>query len=199
MPDKTHKNTQNDSTCALPPPNTPTTALAAPEPPTPPEPPRTPAYSSQMGSRTARTASHRPHQAPNEAHNSPPPRTLNHDENEQNKDRGNDDREKIANDHRCPLVVGITGASGAVYALRLIELLLKADRQIHLVVSDYGKRLLADEVGVRSLQFEALFAHLLAPGFVPVGLRPSKSPAEAQRFANRRTQLLIHPNKDVAR
>ena len=179
MPDKMHKNTQNDPTC------------------TPPEPPRTPAYASQMGSPTAPTASHSPHQVPNQAHNSPPHRTLNHDQNEQNRDRGDDDREKIANDHRSPLVVGITGASGAAYALRLIELFLKADCQVHLVVSDYGKRLLADELGVRSLQFEALFAHLLAPGFVPVGLRPSESPDEAQRFANRHTQLLIHPNKDV--
>ena len=46
------------------------------------------------------------------------------------------------------VVVGISGASGAAYALRLVQLLLASDHEVHLVVSEYGKRLLSDEADV---------------------------------------------------
>lgn len=46
-----------------------------------------------------------------------------------------------------PLVVGITGASGAVYAVRLLEVLLEAGREIHLSISPSGQAVLAEETG----------------------------------------------------
>jgi len=44
-------------------------------------------------------------------------------------------------------VVGITGASGAVYGVRLCEELLKRDIEVHLVVTDSGWRVLREELG----------------------------------------------------
>jgi 4-hydroxy-3-polyprenylbenzoate decarboxylase len=50
-----------------------------------------------------------------------------------------------------PLVVGITGASGAPYAVRLLQALTSAHRQVSLIVSKYGMRLLATEAGIESM------------------------------------------------
>ena len=41
----------------------------------------------------------------------------------------------------------ITGASGALYAMRTLAALLERDCHVELVVSDYGRRLLRDELG----------------------------------------------------
>ena len=49
------------------------------------------------------------------------------------------------------LVVAITGASGAVYAHRLIQLVVSAGIETHLVVSPLGQRLLHDELGLEGL------------------------------------------------
>lgn len=70
-------------------------------------------------------------------------------------------------------VLGITGASGAAYALRTLELLLTLGSEVHLVVTDPGRRLLADEAGVTSLD--------------PAQLCPSVPDPN----------LTIHPNKDI--
>ena len=45
------------------------------------------------------------------------------------------------------IAVGITGASGAIYATRTIAALLSIGVRVELVVSDYGRRLLRDELG----------------------------------------------------
>lgn len=45
------------------------------------------------------------------------------------------------------VAVGITGASGALYAVRTLAALLAANVRVDLVVSDFGRRLLADELG----------------------------------------------------
>ncbi len=51
-----------------------------------------------------------------------------------------------------PLVVAVTGASGAPYAVRLLEALAAAGRDVWLVVSSHGWRLLDTESGVASLE-----------------------------------------------
>jgi 4-hydroxy-3-polyprenylbenzoate decarboxylase len=43
--------------------------------------------------------------------------------------------------------VAITGASGAVYAVRTLAALLERGCHVELVISDYGRRLLRDELG----------------------------------------------------
>jgi 4-hydroxy-3-polyprenylbenzoate decarboxylase len=50
-----------------------------------------------------------------------------------------------------PLVVAITGASGAPYAVRLLEQLLVAEQRVQLIVSSHGLRLLQTETEVHSL------------------------------------------------
>ena len=46
------------------------------------------------------------------------------------------------------LVVAITGASGAPYAVRLVERAVRAGREVRLVVTRAGRLVLADEVGL---------------------------------------------------
>lgn len=47
-----------------------------------------------------------------------------------------------------PFVLAITGASGVVYALRLLEVLLKSDATVHLTVSPSGQIVLQQELGI---------------------------------------------------
>jgi 4-hydroxy-3-polyprenylbenzoate decarboxylase len=46
-----------------------------------------------------------------------------------------------------PIALAITGASGALYAVRTLAELLTRGVNVELVVSDYGRRLLRDELG----------------------------------------------------
>lgn len=48
---------------------------------------------------------------------------------------------------RPSIAVGVTGASGALYAVRTIAALLEQGCHLELVFSDYGRRLLLDELG----------------------------------------------------
>jgi flavin prenyltransferase len=48
---------------------------------------------------------------------------------------------------RRSITVAITGASGALYAVRTLAALLERGCHLELVVSDYGRRLLRDELG----------------------------------------------------
>jgi 4-hydroxy-3-polyprenylbenzoate decarboxylase len=57
-----------------------------------------------------------------------------------------------------PIVVAITGASGAPYAVRLLEALADARRAVQLIVSSHGFRLLDTEMGIDSL--DALRTHV---------------------------------------
>lgn len=45
-----------------------------------------------------------------------------------------------------PIVVGITGASGAPYAVRLVEVLLAAGRDVHLSISPSGREVIRQEL-----------------------------------------------------
>ncbi|HEY4130809.1 MAG TPA: flavin prenyltransferase UbiX [Gemmatimonadaceae bacterium] len=57
-----------------------------------------------------------------------------------------------------PIVVAITGASGAPYAVRLLESLVAAKRSVQLIVSSHGLRLLDTELGIASV--DALREHV---------------------------------------
>ncbi|MCM3269221.1 UbiX family flavin prenyltransferase [Paenibacillus elgii] len=46
-----------------------------------------------------------------------------------------------------PWVIGITGASGAAYGVRLCRFLLSAGEDVHLIVTDAGWRVLKEELG----------------------------------------------------
>ncbi|MGI9077622.1 MAG: UbiX family flavin prenyltransferase [Gemmatimonadaceae bacterium] len=50
-----------------------------------------------------------------------------------------------------PVIVAVTGASGAPYAVRLLEALLAAERAVWLVISSHGWRLLEVESDIRDV------------------------------------------------
>jgi len=50
-------------------------------------------------------------------------------------------------ERRAAVAIAITGASGAVYATRTLAALLARRVHVELIVSDYGRRLLRDELG----------------------------------------------------
>ena len=52
---------------------------------------------------------------------------------------------------RHPVVLAVTGASGAPYAVRLLEVLATHDVPVWLLVSAHGFRLLAEECGIGSV------------------------------------------------
>jgi 4-hydroxy-3-polyprenylbenzoate decarboxylase len=54
------------------------------------------------------------------------------------------------------IVVAISGASGAAYAQRLIQLLIAQGIETHLVVSPYGQRLLHEELGMEGIDLQTL-------------------------------------------
>ena len=70
------------------------------------------------------------------------------------------------------VVIGITGASGALYARRLLECLCDADIDVHLVVTPHGQELLRDELGIARITAQTLLGQ------------------ESQR-------LIVHPYHDV--
>jgi 4-hydroxy-3-polyprenylbenzoate decarboxylase len=51
---------------------------------------------------------------------------------------------------RAPIVVAVTGASGAPYGVRLLEALVAAERPVQLILSSHGLRLLQTECGIDS-------------------------------------------------
>lgn len=54
----------------------------------------------------------------------------------------------MTNERARRIVVGVTGASGAVYAVRLVRGLVEAGAEAHVIVSPHGRRLLKDELGM---------------------------------------------------
>jgi 4-hydroxy-3-polyprenylbenzoate decarboxylase len=75
-------------------------------------------------------------------------------------------------------VVGITGASGSIYGIRLIEVLLQMNYEVHLVVTEAGWRVLKEELGFettrRAAALEARFGEAIAT-----------------------KRLVFHPNADI--
>src|SRR5947199_2415286 len=53
----------------------------------------------------------------------------------------------MAAERRQAIAIAVTGASGAVYATRTVAALLERGVHVELIVSDYGRRLLRDELG----------------------------------------------------
>lgn len=49
------------------------------------------------------------------------------------------------------IVVGVTGASGAGYAKRLVQCLCEAGIDVHLILSPNGRRLFVDELGMQTI------------------------------------------------
>jgi len=61
-----------------------------------------------------------------------------------------------------PLVLAITGASGAIYGVRLLEVLLAAGRTVYLTLSPSGQAVLDTELGLK-VDLEDFLPSTLAP------------------------------------
>ena len=83
-------------------------------------------------------------------------------------------------DRTPTIVVGVTGASGALYAARTTAALLERGCRVELVASDFGRRLLRDELGPEA-RVEGLAS------FLTGRYGPDVS----------RGRLVVHANKDV--
>ncbi|MBC7855598.1 MAG: UbiX family flavin prenyltransferase [Pirellulaceae bacterium] len=81
-----------------------------------------------------------------------------------------------------PLILAITGASGAVYAVRLLDVLLASGREVHLLISPSGKAVLKQELSVEvdlehfdpAPLYDAML-HPLLQGAKPQSKRPEHS------------------------
>lgn len=83
------------------------------------------------------------------------------------------------------IIVGITGASGAIYVQRLLTLLCAADVEVHLVVSPIGQRLLHDELGMEGLNLAALAGNEAAASRITVhNYRDVGAPIASGSFQN---------------
>ena len=61
------------------------------------------------------------------------------------------------------LIVGISGATGAIYGVRLLQMLQKTDVETHLIVSRWGARTLAHETPYKLDQVQALASAFYSP------------------------------------
>src|SRR3984885_14072946 len=86
----------------------------------------------------------------------------------------------MAAEPRPSIALAITGASGAVYATRTLAALLARAVQVELVISDYGRRLLRDELG-DGASVEQLLPYLSA-----------RYGAEVDRGS-----IVLHSNRDL--
>ena len=65
------------------------------------------------------------------------------------------------------IIVGVTGASGSIYAQRLLEVIPK-EYEIHLVVSDNGEKVAVYELGKNWLPKRKLIRHRSDDFFAPI-------------------------------
>lgn len=86
--------------------------------------------------------------------------------------------------HPRRFILAITGASGALYARRLLRLILAAGHEVHLCSTPYGLRLLRDELGIERLDDPAALADF-------AGLSPQAAPDP------RNAGLFYYPPRDV--
>ncbi|HYN80676.1 MAG TPA: flavin prenyltransferase UbiX [Gemmatimonadaceae bacterium] len=62
------------------------------------------------------------------------------------------DTKRAAAESVPPIVFGITGASGAPYAIRLLQQIVAASRPVSLIVSSHGFRLMETETDIKSME-----------------------------------------------
>src|SRR5687768_17834081 len=56
-------------------------------------------------------------------------------------------QQQSMSDRKRSIAIAVTGASGAIYATRTMAALMERGCHLELVISDYGRRLLRDELG----------------------------------------------------
>ena len=101
-----------------------------------------------------------------------------------------------------PIVVAMTGASGALYAVRLIDVLLSAEKSVHLTISPSAVIVLETELGIR-LDLNQFDVSLLEPIFrersePPHRDNPQKSATPDPTSTASRGTLTYHHYQDFS-
>jgi 4-hydroxy-3-polyprenylbenzoate decarboxylase len=83
---------------------------------------------------------------------------------------------------RLPIILGITGASGAIYAVRLLDVLRAAGRDVHLSISGSGREVIRQELKI-DLDLDNFDPnHLRLSEFPLSPLAPQSSPLAAIHY-----------------
>jgi 4-hydroxy-3-polyprenylbenzoate decarboxylase len=69
----------------------------------------------------------------------------------------------VVESHRMKIIVAITGATGAIYGVRILQRMREAGVETHLVISRWGARTLLHETPFSREQVEALATQTYAP------------------------------------
>jgi 4-hydroxy-3-polyprenylbenzoate decarboxylase len=82
----------------------------------------------------------------------------------------------MADTQKQIVTVGVTGASGAILAQKTLALLEEDQRvaRIHLVVTEAGQRLFAEELGIASGDLKQLPSRMLGHAVVKIDVLPNK-------------------------
>jgi 4-hydroxy-3-polyprenylbenzoate decarboxylase len=82
-----------------------------------------------------------------------------------------------------PLVVGMTGASGAIYARRLLEILKELGIPTHLVVSRSAEITIAHETDFKVAEIKALATVVATPGDIAASIASGSFPTRGMIIA----------------
>jgi 4-hydroxy-3-polyprenylbenzoate decarboxylase len=83
----------------------------------------------------------------------------------------------------APLVIGMTGASGAIYAKRLLEILKELGVPSHLVVSRSAEITIAHETNFKVAEIKALATHVAKPEDIAASIASGSFPTRGMIIA----------------
>src|SRR5260370_16833278 len=94
----------------------------------------------------------------------------------------------MADTQKQIVTIGVTGASGAILAQKMLVLLEEDPRvaRVHLVVTEAGQRLFAEELGINSGDGKQLPSRILGHPVAKIHLLPNKdlrAPIPSGRYA----------------
>ncbi|MEW6593838.1 MAG: UbiX family flavin prenyltransferase [Thermodesulfobacteriota bacterium] len=106
------------------------------------------------------------------------------------------------------IILGITGATGSLYALEFLKLMAAADAEVHAIISEAGEQVLRLELGIGTSEFSPYVArwHDIGNFAAPMSSGSSRFDAMAvlpctmgtlAAIANGLTRNLIHRAADV--
>ncbi len=90
-----------------------------------------------------------------------------------------------------PMVVGLTGASGIQYGIRLVQVLAEQKIPVHLILSEHARLVIREELGVtlKSLVQREAFRNLVGeaalPWIEPYSVKDMSAPAASGSFPTR--------------
>ncbi len=94
-----------------------------------------------------------------------------------------------------PIVLAMTGASGAVYGARLLQVLIERERVVHLTVSDSGSAVIAQELGVTLKPNSQNIVDVVVATCKKLGIPEDPARAQIER-AIADGKLVLHHPKD---